>query len=96
MRWISGRYLTPPRSVIGSMDLDDTLSNRQKINESLLSVVDEATNPWGIKIVRIEIRDLKMSSELSCKPELDAFEVSRIITGQTEDGRFRVAPLDDA
>ncbi len=52
------------RSVIGSMDLDDTLSNRQKINEILLSVVDEATNPWGIKIVRIEIRDLKMSSEL--------------------------------
>lgn len=52
------------RSVIGSMDLDDTLSNRQKINEILLSVVDEATNPWGIKIVRIEIRDLKMSTEL--------------------------------
>ena len=52
------------RSVIGSLDLDDTLSNRQKINEILLSVVDEATNPWGIKIVRIEIRDLKMSAEL--------------------------------
>ncbi len=52
------------RSVIGSLDLDDTLSNRQKINETLLSVVDEATNPWGIKIIRIEIRDLKMSAEL--------------------------------
>ena len=52
------------RSVIGSMDLDDTLSNRQRINEILLGVVDEATNPWGIKIVRIEIRDLKMSAEL--------------------------------
>ncbi|PTD96073.1 SPFH domain-containing protein [Pseudothauera lacus] len=52
------------RSVIGSLDLDDTLSNRQKINEILLGVVDEATNPWGIKIVRIEIRDLKMSPEL--------------------------------
>ncbi|MGF1545868.1 MAG: SPFH domain-containing protein [Thiotrichales bacterium] len=52
------------RSVIGSLDLDETLSNRQKINEILLSVVDEATNPWGIKIVRIEIRDLRMSSEL--------------------------------
>lgn len=52
------------RSVIGAMDLDDTLSNRQKINEILMGVVDEATNPWGIKIIRIEIRDLKMSTEL--------------------------------
>ncbi|MBW7862630.1 MAG: SPFH/Band 7/PHB domain protein [Rhodocyclaceae bacterium] len=52
------------RSVIGAMDLDDTLSNRQKINEILMGVVDEATNPWGIKIIRIEIRDLKMSAEL--------------------------------
>jgi regulator of protease activity HflC (stomatin/prohibitin superfamily) len=52
------------RSVIGSMDLDDTLSNRQRINEILMSVVDEATNPWGVKIIRIEIRDLKMSEEL--------------------------------
>ena len=52
------------RSVIGSMDLDDTLSNRQRINEILLSVVDEATNAWGVKVVRIEIRDLKMSNEL--------------------------------
>lgn len=52
------------RSVIGSMDLDETLSNRQRINESLMSIVDEATNPWGIKIVRIEIRDLKMPPQL--------------------------------
>ena len=52
------------RSVIGSMDLDDTLSNRQRINEILMTVVDEATNPWGVKIIRIEIRDLKMSEEL--------------------------------
>ncbi len=52
------------RSVIGSMDLDDTLSNRQKINDVLMSIVDEATNPWGIKIVRIEIRDLRMEAEL--------------------------------
>ncbi|WP_006786652.1 SPFH domain-containing protein [Thiorhodospira sibirica] len=52
------------RSVIGSMDLDDTLSNRQKINDVLMTIVDEATNPWGIKIVRIEIRDLRMEAEL--------------------------------
>lgn len=52
------------RSVIGSMDLDETLSNRQRINESLMSIVDEATNPWGVKIIRIEIRDLKMPPQL--------------------------------
>jgi regulator of protease activity HflC (stomatin/prohibitin superfamily) len=52
------------RSVIGSMDLDETLTNRQRINDVLMSIVDEATNPWGIKIIRIEIRDLRMDAEL--------------------------------
>lgn len=52
------------RSVIGSMDLDETLSNRQRINDVLMGIVDEATNPWGIKIIRIEIRDLRMEPEL--------------------------------
>lgn len=52
------------RSVIGSMDLDETLSNRQRINELLMAIVDEATNPWGVKIIRIEIRDLKMPPQL--------------------------------
>ncbi|HLW04686.1 MAG TPA: SPFH domain-containing protein [Azoarcus sp.] len=52
------------RSVIGSMDLDETLSNRQHINEELMAIVDEATNPWGVKIVRIEIRDLNMPLQL--------------------------------
>lgn len=52
------------RSVLGSMELDHMLSNREQINERLLIAVDAATSPWGIKVTRIEIRDLNMSVQL--------------------------------
>lgn len=52
------------RSVLGSMELDFMLSNREVINSKLLDAVDAATAPWGIKITRVEIRDLDMSDEL--------------------------------
>ncbi len=52
------------RSVLGSMELDNMLSNREMINDRLLAAVDAATTPWGVKVTRVEIRDLNMAPEL--------------------------------
>lgn len=81
------------RSVIGSMDLDDTLSKRSEINEILMGIIDEATDPWGVKIMRIEIRDLRMSDDLQAAMNLQMTAERRRRASVTEANGLREAEI---
>jgi regulator of protease activity HflC (stomatin/prohibitin superfamily) len=83
---------TSLRSVIGKSDLDELLSNREALNQQLKAVIDEPTEGWGVRVERVEIKDVElpegMKRSMSRQAEAERERRARIITA---DGEFQAS-----
>lgn len=85
--------ITNLRSVLGSMELDAMLSNREKINKQLQESIDEATSTWGVKVTRVEISELQLSDELQNAMNLQMTAERRRRATVTEANGFKEAEV---
>ncbi len=79
---------TTLRSIIGQAELDEVLSEREKLNVKLQQIIDEATNPWGIKVTAVEIKDVELPDEMrrvmAMQAEAERERRSKIIRAEGE------------
>lgn len=79
---------TTLRSIIGQAELDEVLSEREKLNVKLQQIIDEATNPWGIKVTAVEIKDVELPEEMrrvmAMQAEAERERRSKIIRAEGE------------
>jgi len=84
--------MTTLRSVLGRVELDDILSERDKVNRELQQIIDEHTDPWGIKVSTVEVKDVKIPTEMqraiARQAEAERERRSKVINAE---GEFQAA-----